>query len=73
VNRVLAVLLAEADAAGLVDWTVAADSTHARAHRHATNTRRPGPGETSSAEVVSSAGGSLKKSVELRGSARRSS
>ncbi|GAB2473390.1 hypothetical protein GCM10007967_30190 [Xylanimonas ulmi] len=40
-DRVLVVLLAEADAAGKVDWTVSVDATIARAHQHATNTTRP--------------------------------
>jgi transposase len=38
---VLQRLLAEADAAGLVDWSVSVDSTIARAHQHATNITRP--------------------------------
>jgi len=33
-------LLAEADAAGDLDWRVSVDSTVVRAHQHATNTRR---------------------------------
>ena len=40
-DRVLARLLAEADAAGQVDWEVSVDATIARAHQHATNTTRP--------------------------------
>jgi transposase len=40
-DKVLAVLLAQADAAGLVGWTVSVDSTINRAHQHATNTKRP--------------------------------
>ncbi|WP_369796667.1 IS5 family transposase [Cellulomonas sp. URHE0023] len=40
-DRVLAQLLAEADAAGQIDWTVSVDSTINRAHQHATNTTRP--------------------------------
>lgn len=40
-DRVLAGLLAEADAAGQVDWTVSVDASIARAHQHATNTTRP--------------------------------
>ena len=39
--RVLAHLLAEADAAGQVDWRVSVDATIARAHQHGTNTTRP--------------------------------
>ena len=40
-DRVLARLLAEADAAGQVDWRVSVDATIARAHQHGTNTTRP--------------------------------
>lgn len=40
-DRVLARILAEADAAGQVEWTVSVDATIARAHQHATNTKRP--------------------------------
>lgn len=40
-DRVLAQLLAEADAAGQVDWNVSVDATTARAHQHGTNTTRP--------------------------------
>ena len=39
-DRVLAALHAQADAAGLIDWNVAVDSTIARAHQHATNVAR---------------------------------
>ena len=39
--RVLAALMAEADAAREIDWIVSVDSTTNRAHQHATNTRRP--------------------------------
>ena len=40
-DKVLGALLAQADAAGDLDWTVSADSTINRAHQHATNTKRP--------------------------------
>lgn len=40
-DRVLQAVLADADAAGLVDWGVSVDATIARAHQHATNTTRP--------------------------------
>ena len=39
-DQVLAVLTARADAAGAVDWSIAVDSTIARAHQHATNIAR---------------------------------
>jgi putative transposase len=37
---VLARLLSAAEAAGVIDWAVAVDSTIARAHQHATNVTR---------------------------------
>lgn len=40
-DKILAQLLAEADAAGEIDWDVSVDSTINRAHQHATNTTRP--------------------------------
>ncbi|MCC0766393.1 IS5 family transposase [Micrococcus luteus] len=40
-DRVLTQVLAEADAAGMIDWAVSVDATIARAHQHATNTARP--------------------------------
>ena len=40
-DRVLAQLLADADAVGEIDWNVSVDATIARAHQHATNTTRP--------------------------------
>jgi len=39
-DRIHARLVAEADAAGEVDWTISVDSTINRAHQHATNTTR---------------------------------
>jgi transposase len=39
-DRVLAEVLADADAAGQLDWRVSADSTVVRAHQHATNAAR---------------------------------
>lgn len=39
-DRVLAALLAEADAAGLISWEVSVDSTINRAHQHGTNLPR---------------------------------
>ena len=40
-DKVLAELLTQADAAGMVDWAVSVDATISRAHQHATNTTRP--------------------------------
>jgi putative transposase len=39
-DTVLRRLLAAADSAGLIDWSVSVDSTIARAHQHATNITR---------------------------------
>ena len=39
-DRILRRLVAEADAAGDLDWNVAVDSTVTRAHQHGTNMRR---------------------------------
>ena len=44
-DKILAALLARADAAGEVDWTVSVDSTINRAHQHATNLPREHKGE----------------------------
>jgi transposase len=46
-DRIHAVLLTEADAAGDIDWTVSVDSTINRAHQHGTNLPRStgGPAE----------------------------
>lgn len=40
-DTLLANVLAQADAAGKVGWTVSIDATISRAHQHATNTTRP--------------------------------
>lgn len=40
-DKILAKLTAQADAAGLVDWSLSVDSTIAGAHQHPTNTTRP--------------------------------
>ena len=39
-DRVLERLLAAAEAAGMIDWSVSVESTIARAHQHATNATR---------------------------------
>ena len=61
-DQVLTVLLAEADVLGDLDWQVSVDSTIARAHQHATNTRR---------EVVSNARRCAGGTPELHKSAAR--
>lgn len=53
-DRVLTEVLADADAEGLVDWDVSADSTIVRAHQHGTNIRRDG------AAVASYTGGRVE-------------
>lgn len=40
-DRILTQILAEADAAGKIDWDVSIDGTINRAHQHGTNTTRP--------------------------------
>lgn len=45
-DRLLTSLVAQADAVGLVDWTVSVDSTIVRAHQHATNATRLTGGST---------------------------
>ena len=59
-DQVLTALLAQADAAGLVDWTVSVDSTTARVHQHAA---------TLSREVVATLPSHTGGWVELQGSA----
>ena len=54
-DRVLAQVLAEADAAEKVQWTVSVDATIARAHQHATNTARPEQDTGGSLELQESA------------------
>jgi transposase len=46
-DRVLAELLADADADGGLDWRVSVDSSVVRAHQHATGTRRQVSGPSS--------------------------
>ncbi|WP_371518006.1 IS5 family transposase [Dietzia sp. 111N12-1] len=40
-DRILHVILADADAGGKIDWNVSVDATICRAHQHGTNTTRP--------------------------------
>jgi len=54
-DKVLAVLLAGADATGEIDWTVSVDSTVNRAHQHATNLPR-GDKPSGGGPVAGSAG-----------------
>lgn len=51
-DRILAGLLAEADAAGQIDWTVSVDSTINRAHQHGTNLPRTTGGTLELQETV---------------------
>ncbi|WP_407568231.1 IS5 family transposase [Arsenicicoccus dermatophilus] len=52
-DRVLTALLARADAAGVIDWDVAVDSTINRAHQHATNTTRLAGGSSNHKNLLS--------------------
>ena len=54
-DKILAKLLAEADAAGQIDWTVSVDSTINRAHQHGTNLPRSEPVTGGSIELQESA------------------
>ncbi len=54
-DTILARLLADADAAGEIDWTVSVDSTINRAHQHATNLPRTDPATGGSIESQESA------------------
>lgn len=54
-DKILARLLAEADAAGEIDWTVSVDSTINRAHQHGTNLPRTDPVTGGSVELQESA------------------
>lgn len=56
-DKVLAVLLAQADAAGEIDWTVSVDSTINRAHQHGTNLPRVENGTDEKVEVLASQAG----------------
>ncbi len=51
-DAVLAALLAQADAAHEIDWTVSVDSTINRAHQHATNLSRAPKGDPTAASEV---------------------
>lgn len=54
-DRVLMQILAEADAAGDIDWDVSVDTTINRAHQHGTNLPRPDPDTGGSVELQESA------------------
>jgi transposase len=54
-DKILAKLLADADAAGEIDWTVSVDSTINRAHQHGTNLPRTDPVTGGSVELQESA------------------
>ena len=56
-DRVLGQLLADADAAGLIDWKVSVDATINRAHQHATNTTRPDQDTGGTVELQETAAG----------------
>ena len=54
-DRVLMQILAEADAAGDIDWDVSVDATINRAHQHGTNLPRPDQDTGGSVELQESA------------------
>jgi len=56
-DKVLAVLLAQADAVGEIDWKVSVDSTINRAHQHATNLPRDGKSSPRTDEAGGEAAG----------------
>jgi len=76
-DSILAALLAQADAAGLVDWNVSVDSTINRAHQHATNLPRgsetaeqrtdPTPGDAAVAGAASVAAGVDRAALSVVG------
>ena len=51
-DRIFSRILAEADAAGQIDWTVSVDSTINRAHQHGTNLPRDTGGTPELQETV---------------------
>jgi transposase len=55
-DRLLSRLLAEADAAGEIDWSVSIDSTINRAHQHAATLARRTGGTTELQETAARAG-----------------
>jgi transposase len=55
-DRLLTGLLAEADAAGEIDWSVSVDSTVNRAHQHAATLPRPTGGSAELQEAAGRAG-----------------
>lgn len=56
-DLVLAELLADADAGGLIDWEVSVDSTINRAHQHGTNLPRAEQGTGGTGELQESGRG----------------
>jgi hypothetical protein len=56
-DKVLAALVAPADAEKRIDWTVSVDATINRAHQHATNTTRPDQDTGGTIELHESARG----------------
>jgi hypothetical protein len=56
-DRVLMNLLALANDADALDWTVSVDATISRAHQHATNTTRPDQDTGGTVELQESAAG----------------
>jgi transposase len=67
-DRVLTMLQAQADAAGLLDWRVSADSTIARVHQHGATAARP----SVSPRSYTGGGFELQESAASRGRTGRS-
>jgi transposase len=68
-DRIMVVLIEQADAAGAVEWTVSVDSTISSADQHAATLPRTEV-RPAHREVVVAGGRSLKRPIELQGSAR---
>ncbi|MEU2770974.1 IS5 family transposase [Streptomyces diastaticus] len=71
-HRIFTAVLAEADAAGDVDWTVSVDSTVCRAHQHAAGARkgRRRPGRARRDHALGRSRGGLSTKVHLASDAR---
>ena len=65
-DKVLTALLTRADTMGVIDWDVAVDSTIARAHQHATNTRRLAGGSIELHDADARAGRSCDRAIAWR-------
>ncbi|MBC9719779.1 IS5 family transposase [Streptomyces sp. TRM66268-LWL] len=64
-QRIFTALLAQADAAGDLDWVVAVDSTIVRAHQHAAGARQKGPRSASRHHALGRSRGGLTTKIHL--------